>query len=286
MRKALVTCLIVLALAGCNKNEKGAPPSAARAMDVASSAPAAERAATVEKSLAPQRMIVRRAQLSLIVADTSKAIETITAAAERNGGYVNDSKVWRDGELLRATLTFRVPSERLTSTLAEVRRVAKRVQSESMNSEEVTQEYVDLESQLRNLEATERELLQLMTTVRERTRRASDVLEMHQQISTVRSQIEQIKGRMRYLAQVSALSSVNVDVIPDAIAKPVVEPGWQALVVVKDAGRALVGALQGLATAAIWIAVYLLPVAFLFVLFGAAAWKIVFAIRARLLRSA
>jgi hypothetical protein len=56
---------------------------------------------------------------------------------------------------------------------------------------------------------------------------------MYQQLSTIRGQIDQIKGRMRYLKEMSAFASVQVDLVPNALAKPVVEPGWQPLVIAR-----------------------------------------------------
>ena len=185
-------------------------------------------------------MIIRSANISMVVDDTGATIDRITAAGESVGGYVSDSKVWRDGEQLRGAITLRIPADRLSAALAVIRKLAVRINSETIGSQEVTQEYVDLESQLRNLEAAEVELRQLMTTIRERSKKASEVLEMYQQLSTIRGQIDQIKGRMRYLSQMSAFASVQVDLVPNALAKPVVEPGWQPLVIVKDASRSLV----------------------------------------------
>jgi len=212
--------------------------------------------------------------LSLIVGDTARSVETITAAAEAAGGYVSDSKIWRDGELLRATISLRVPANKLTATLATVRNLAIRVQSESISSDEVTQEYVDLESQLRNLEATETELRELMKVMRERSKRASEVLELHQQMMNIRAQIEQTRGRMRYLSQMTAMATMNVELVPDFIAQPVVQPGWQPVVVIKDAARALVDALQGVAIVAIWFLIYLLPMLLLIAAGVTIAWRL------------
>ncbi|HEX8155385.1 MAG TPA: DUF4349 domain-containing protein [Thermoanaerobaculia bacterium] len=270
--------LVLLLLTSCKRAEESvlASKTTSAAADVAPVRRVANSGmAALAAAEQPQRMIVRSANLSLVVGDTRKAIDAITASAERNGGYVNDSKVWREGELLRATLTLRVPSAKLNATLGELRGVARRVQSESMSSQEVTEEYVDLGSRLRNLEAAEIELRALMTTVRERAKRAADVLEMHQQLTEIRSQIEQVKGRMRYLEQTSAMSAVSVDLVPDAIAAPVVEPGWQPLVVAKDALRSLVNAAQGLANIAIWLVLYVLPIAALFVAAAYFAWKLI-----------
>jgi glycine cleavage system regulatory protein len=75
---------------------------------------------------------VRTADVSIVVDDTVAALEAVTRRAESIGGYVMASHVWRDGETLRATLTIRVPSRQLTSTVAVVRRLATRVEGETI----------------------------------------------------------------------------------------------------------------------------------------------------------
>jgi ABC-type transporter Mla subunit MlaD len=143
-----------------------------------------------------------------------------------------------------------------------------------MTSDEVTQEYVDLGSQLKNLEATENELRELMTAVREHSKKASEVLEMSQQLTTVRGQIEQIRGRMRYLEQMTSYATATVELIPDAVAKPVVEAGWQPVAVARDAARALTNLMRDVANAAIWLLIYALPIVLLLVIVAAITWKV------------
>ena len=268
----LIPVLLILALVACRKEEmKSASLVADRAADTAN--------AVTVASLPPpenlQRMIIRSANLSMIVDDTAGSIDKITAAAESVGGYVSDSKVWRDGEQLRGSITLRIPSDRLSAALAVVRKLAVRINSETIGSQDATQEYVDLGSQLRNLEATEVELRQLMTAIRQNSKKASEVLAIYQQLSAIRSQIEQIKGRMRYLSQMTSFASMQIDLVPNALAKPVVEPGWQPLVIVKDASRSLVGALQTVAAAAIWLGIYVLPMLLIFGLIAFIAGRVI-----------
>lgn len=248
--KKLITFMTLLALVACKREERAAAPDMTMK---------AEQAAPQQPQ--PQRMIVRNANLTITVKDTAATVDAVTKATEAMGGYVAQSRVWRSGELLRATLTLRVPSAQLTSALTSMRALALRVENETISSEEVTQEYVDLGAQLRNLEATEAELLELMKSVRANTKKASEVLEMHQQIASIRGQIEQVKGRMRYLEQTTSMANVQLDIVPDALQQPVVKPGWNALVIAKDASRALVAAAKLAATALIWIVIYLLPMA-------------------------
>lgn len=220
-------------------------------------------------------MIVRTATVTIVVADTAKSIDRITSAVEQNGGYVSGSNVWRETEQLRARLTLRIPSARLHATLAAIRASALRIQSETMTSDEVTQEYVDLGSQLKNLEATENELRELMTAVREHSKKASEVLEMSQQLTNVRGQIEQIRGRMRYLEQMTSYATATVELIPDAVAKPVVEAGWQPVAVARDAARALTNLMREIANAAIWLLIYALPIVLLLMIVALITWKLV-----------
>ena len=270
MRKLIALFVIVL-LFGCKREEPAKPSTVNDA--VAPAAQVARNVAAPTEKAAYPRMIVRTANVKILVADTAKTVDAVTQSVEASGGYVSGSHIWRDGELLRATLTLRVPSEKLTSTLASIRGLAKRVENEVITSEDASQEYVDLESQLRNLEATEIELRELMTGIRKNAKRAQEVLEMHQQLNAIRSQIEQIKGRMRYLGSVASMSTVSLEIAPDLIAQPVVEPGWQPVVIAKDASRALVGVLQSAATTAIWFFIYVLPILGALLLTVAGLWK-------------
>jgi hypothetical protein len=282
MRKWMLALLLVAV--ACKKEENTAeiappqaaapPPTATMRMvrDENASAAGVAAGATLTTNSGP--MIVRTATLTIIVADTGKTLDKITALVEQNGGCVSGSNVWRETEQLRAKLTLRVPGKTLRATLAAIRACGIRVQSETMSSDEVTQEYVDLGSQLKNLEATEVELRQLMTSIREHSKKASEVLEMSQQLTSVRGQIEQARGRMRYLEQSTSYATVNVELVPDAVAKPVVEPGWQPVAVAKDAARALTNVMQEIAGAAIWLLIYALPLLLVLAVAAFIAWKL------------
>ena len=240
---------------------------------VGGAAPNALMSEASTASAAP-RMIVRTAQMRIVVGDTTKTVDAVTKSVEAMGGFVAGSNIWREGELMRATLTLRVPSDKLTSVMASIRGLARRIDNENIASQDVSQEYVDLASGVRNLEATETELRELLVVARKNSRKASEVLEVHEQLTMIRGQIEQAKGRMRYLSEVASMSSIALDIVPDAIAKPVVEPGWQPLVVAKDAVRALVGSLQTIATVGIWVIVYVVPVFGMLALVIVALWKL------------
>ena len=88
-------------------------------------------------------------------------------------------------------------------------------------------------------------------------------LSVYTELQRIQGEIERIKGRIQYLEQASALSSVTLTLIPDALARPVSVAGWRPQGTLRQAFEALIGTLQFLVEALIWVLVYLLPVALL-----------------------
>ncbi len=158
-------------------------------------------------------------------------------------------------------MTLRVPANRLEEALAQLEALAVSVRSRTLNREDVTDQYTDLDAQLRNLEATENELREMLAEVRAKPNaKPEDILTVHQRLTEIRGQIEQARGRKNMLDNLIGLSTIDVTLQPDALSQPVVEQGWRPGVVVREALRALVAALQWLVTVAIWLALYVLPI--------------------------
>lgn len=203
-----------------------------------------------------QRLIVRTANLSIVVQDTNQALHQISALATRIGGFVVMSQTSKVEQATRGIITIRVPAERFDEAIRQIEALATDVQDRNIRGEDVTEQYVDLQARLRNLEATEAQLQRIM----ERAEKIEDVLNVYRQLSETRGQIEQVKGRIQFLEQSAALSSITVDLIPDELAQPIAVGGWRPTGTARSALQALVRTLQGLADVAIWLALYVLPV--------------------------
>ncbi len=262
----LILVLIPLsAVVGCGVVKQAAPPppSEERALEALPPQEAEDAQpipAGYEAESGQERMIIRTADLSLVVRDVEGSVEEIKAAVKELKGYIADSNTWHQAEQPRANLTLRVPAESLDQALERIKAVALKVEREQISGQDVTEEYTDLEARLRNLEATEKELRELLTTVRERTGKADEILAVHQRLTEIRGQIEQLKGRRQYLERSAALATITLDLVPDALTRPVVEAGWQPQGTLRNATRALVKALQFIVDAFIWIVVFVLPV--------------------------
>jgi len=211
--------------------------------------------------VAIERLVIRNANLVIVVEDPSASASSISQLAEQMGGYVISLNVYQStyGDGLSAThasITIRVPAERLNEALDKIKEGTVEVRSENISGQDVTQEYTDLESQLRNLEAAEGDLREIMGSLT----KAEDVLRVYENLRQVRQEIEIIKGRMQYFEQSARLSAISVELLPDVVSQPLQIGRWQPEGTAKEALQALIKALQFLANATIWIVIYALPV--------------------------
>jgi len=259
--------VLILLVAGC---ASASAPARAPVVSEAALAPEPKPASVGESgasaAASASRRIAKRAEMTLIVADTPTAMRAVQQLVEELGGYVADSNAYRlsidpAAQQMQARMTVRVPAAQLDQALARLRALAVRVDRESTSTEDVTEEYTDNQSRLRNLEATEQELLALLREVRERPNAtAEDILNVHRRITEVRDEIERIKGRQQYLDTLVQLATITIDLIPDELSRPVLEPGWRPQQTLRDAFRALLRALQWLVDLVIWLIVLVLPV--------------------------
>jgi len=196
-----------------------------------------------------ERMIVRTGEMALVVEDVVDTRDEIAQLAVKYDGYVVSSRISGEEQEMRGHISIRVPDGKFESALAELRDLAIRVTSESTSSQDVTEEYVDLESRLKNAQATESQYLALLQKAAD----VEDILRIYERLSQVRREIEQIKGRMQYLERTSSMSLISVSLKPQTTAKPLVRAGWNIVEVFKSAIRGIVIAGQVIGIIAIWL---------------------------------
>ncbi|MGI8518575.1 MAG: DUF4349 domain-containing protein [Acidimicrobiia bacterium] len=228
------------------------------------------------------RKVIYEGSMTLQAADTRTAFDQILFMVETSGGFLASSTIEEaaEGEQPSIVFTVRVPADTLSATLAEIRNVADRVVSESLQSQDVTDQFVDIDAQLRNLYLLETELLALLAELRDNPDAdPAKLLAVFEQIRFTRGEIEQLEGRKQLLSDLVALATINLTVAPSPAAIPIVpsDPVWEPATVAKEALRNLVEAMQGLGTVAIRFVLYTLPVLVLvigpFALVGWWLWR-------------
>ncbi len=286
-RLALISLILSLALAACASQATSAPHSVvpvggdgagttASNVDSFAGLPPGQGgggpavADQAVKSGAPNgapaatdRIVVKTASLSLVVSDPSDAAQRITTLATGMSGFVVSSNTAQasvdahGNKIMQASLTVRVPSAQLDSALSQIRAMAVEVKNVSVTGQDVTAQYTDLKSQLRNAEAAEAKLTEIMNAAT----KTEDVMAVFNQLTQVRQQVEQLKGQIQYYDESASMSAISMDLLPDALNQPIEVGGWQPQGVAKDALESLLHAFQGLATGAIWVGLYILPLA-------------------------
>ena len=209
-----------------------------------------------------RRLVLKNASISIAVDSPSTSMERISKLAENMGGYVVSSQIYTTrldsgAEVQQASVSIRVPAERLDEALAEIKKeTSLPVVKQNLDSQDVTKEYTDLESRLKNLEVAEKQL----QTIMEQAADTDKVLDVYNQLMQVREQIEVIKGQMQYYEQSAALSLIQVELLVNAAVQPLNIGGWQPKGVANSAIRALLSTLRFLFYAGIWIVIYVIPV--------------------------
>lgn len=209
------------------------------------------------------RKVIRNAQLSLESDDTVRLFNQITALIEGGGGYIVDATIepTEDDVPPVITATLRVPNEDLTTSLAAIEKLAVGVTSKTLSSQDVTEEFVDIEARLTNLKTLETELRKLLKEVSDNTNAdPGKLLQVYTEISNVRLQIEQIEGRKQVLTNLVALATVQVNIAPVPTIVPIVEQPWRPSVVAKEALADTVAAGQRIAELGIRFGLNTLPV--------------------------
>ena len=161
------------------------------------------------------RKIIFNATMSLEASDVSRAFTEASSLARGAGGYIERSAFANAaGEQDRtASLTIRVPVQNYDSLAANLRAIeGVRVITEGSRSSEVTEQYTDLQSRLRNLQSTEQQYLALL----KEAKTIPEILTVQDRLSGVRSQIEQIQGRLKVLDNLTEFATIDLSIAPVA----------------------------------------------------------------------
>ena len=150
-----------------------------------------------------------------------------------------------------AELVLLVPSPEFETALGELRGLGKKVTTDTVSGEDVTEEFVDLESRERNLLAAEQSLLELY----ERAESVNAALAIERELTIIRGEIEQVQGRMQYLEDRTASSRISLSIEPLSRPAPP-PPAWSPARVVAHSWEASLAVLQALATAVLSVLVF------------------------------
>lgn len=203
------------------------------------------------------RFVIRTAELELQVNDIGQTLVEIRQLTIDAGGFVLSSSTYTQGEERKrqtATLTVQVPSERFDQFLNQVRAspLVAKVEREQLQSQDVTDEYLDLDARLRNLRATEQRYLALL----DRASTIEEILRVEQELSRVRYEIEQVTGRKQYLERHIAYAQATITLVPVPAAQEARGPAFDLARAIERAWVASLEFIGGVAEIAVMLVVF------------------------------
>ena len=208
MKKAALLFL-VLGFIGCSQSAKKEAGKASYAMLSNNISEVADADMELQTSKVPieTRMLIKTGNLSMAVNDVKQSRKQIGDIANKFKAYISDERLDDYGDRLNTSLTIRVPSSSYDTLVALIEQVGEKTDSKSVNVQDVTEEYIDVEARLKTkkeLEARYHEILKQAHTV-------TDILSVESNLNNVRAEIESMEGRLKYLMSQVSFSTLNLN---------------------------------------------------------------------------
>ena len=231
-RGAVLAMVSLVLVSSCSKGSAPAPQASsyeAVAAGVASAKNGGAGSAlgtpgeTTDNGERSERRIIRGAHLGIVASDVAGAERRAGGIVEELGGYVasSDRSVpATDDEPAepQVSMVLRVPSDRFTSALSRLQELGSRVVTQRVHSNDVTEEFIDLKARLVAQRALEVQFLEIL----KQARSVKDALEVHTQLADVRTTVEKLEGRQRYLENQTSISTIELGIAHGA---PLVRAG-------------------------------------------------------------
>jgi hypothetical protein len=204
------------------------------------------------------RKIVYKADLDLVCDDFSGVVGRLESLVSASGGFVADSRLFgSSGQPRRGEWKLRLPVGRFDALLTDLKQLAE-VRSAHTTSDDVSEEYYDVDARIRNKQQEEARLLRLLD---DRTAKLEEVLSVEREISRVRGEVEQLQARLRLLSNLTELATVTVRIEEVQGYHPETAAGFTVRLArhVRQSVEALFGVIQGAAIGLAVLLPWLLP---------------------------
>ena len=224
-------------------------------------------------SNAADRKITKDGSLEILVNKTEEAAEKIKSVAAELGGFTDGANIYNVSEDSKAgTVTIRIPAAKFDEAISKLKALAIKVDKEEITATDVTAEFTDLEAWLKSFKAEEAQYLKILS----QAKTVEDTVNVAEHLSNIRSDIERLQGRIKFLSSQVDMSSISVSLTEEGDVQ-LFGIRWRPLFVLKQAFRDMLKSLSGFVDAMINL-ILLLPVLALWlaVFIGGlwVAWKI------------
>ncbi|MTI84918.1 MAG: DUF4349 domain-containing protein [Firmicutes bacterium] len=228
----ILLLIFIMSTASCGSNQKMSADQGAKEDSVEQN----EIGNSAEASLPnTDRKIIKNGELSIYVPDIIDTLNDVEEKVSQLDGYTSESSLNNNGDDRRnGRITIRIPTENFTQMLQWLSNTGK-VQNKRIYTEDVTEEYIDLEARITNLKAQEKRLQEILT----KAETVEEILKVEKEIERVRGEIDSLSGRLKYLQDRLAFSTIKLTLQESVTASSTLStPGFNSFF--QRAGVALV----------------------------------------------
>ena len=195
---------------------------------------------------------IKTGTLSMVLDDLDVARKEFEDIKNEYSGSITYSYESGEGLDKYISMTLKIVSSDFEKVFEEISEIEGEIEYSYVNTSDVTEQYIDLQSRLKNLEAVEVQLTEIMETAKT----VEDTLAVYSELSSTRSQIEVLKGQIKYLDNQTDYSYITVTFSLSSVGADITEDAWKPLGVLKNAFRALISILERFIDLLIWVLVF------------------------------
>jgi hypothetical protein len=207
MKNALYSLAFLGWMLACQGGGTGEPPTMAYTDKMAEVPGSPDAGAPADEGMSPK--VIRQGQISFVSRDAMAARRALDRVRERFGAEVQQEYLSNTDYEIRYTLQLRVPATRLDSLVAALENGLGEVEQKSIQAQDVTAEYIDLETRMAN----KRAYLDQYRALLKETRTIDDALRVREQIRQLEEELESVTARRNYLAGQVAMSTLEVTIV-------------------------------------------------------------------------
>lgn len=198
-----------------------------------------------------EQRIIKTADLALAVSGVDGKVQEAITMATGRGGFVQSSTVMEDDNGQKTGyVVIRVPVATFEETINDLKALAVRVERESINGQDVTESFTDLEARLRSAKAQEDQYLQIL----DKATTVQDILAVQQYLQNIRYEIESLEGQLESIGNQTEYSTISLTMYEETRIE-IPANKFNLELTVKEAGRALVLLAQAALTVVIWLVI-------------------------------
>ncbi len=216
-----------------------------------------------------EKKVIKTGNVDMRVNSVEDAMDEIRFVANSHGGdevssdiFISKSNTYKQG-----TILIKVPVDQYTVTFTDIKKIAPLIIDESSQAQDVTAQFIDLESRIKNKKEHEERLRSFFQKAND----VDELIQVEKELARVRTEIESMEGQLKYLKDQTQYSTINVVLREDS--NIVVSDSWRPMQVVKDSVNTLIKKATNLLNIVIRFTITSLPFV---IIFGVGAWFLYF----------